>query len=188
MSLLYRPSSQEKEVKPACCINSITGPHSPCIFSFLAVPNGPNITALARLSGTRGILTWQPYTLDTSKGFLTKLEVSYLTVPATSTGCPSSLNNAKIIRVGVNEIRYIFTELQAEEEYCVAVKAWTTAGSSPSSEVQRLPCKFIIVEYNFVDHGMSFCNHLTTAVSEATLFQVRFQLRDGVFCNSYIVS
>ena len=87
-----------------------------------------------------------------------------------------------------NEIRYIFTELQAEEVYCVAVKAWTTAGSSPSSEVQRLPCKFIIVEYNFVDHGMSFCNDLTTAVSEATLFQVRFQLRDGVFCNSYIVS
>ena len=43
-----------------------------------------------------------------------------------------------------NEIRYIFTELQAEEMYCVAVKTWTTAGSSPSSEVQRLPCKFII--------------------------------------------
>ena len=107
------------------------------------MPNVPNITALARLSGTRGVLTWQPYTLDTSKGFLTKFEVSYLTVPATVTGCPSSLNNAKIIRVEVNETRHIFTELQAEEEYCVAVKAWTAAGQSPSSEVQRLPCKFI---------------------------------------------
>ena len=48
------------------------------------------------------------------------------------------------MEISYNEIRYIFTELKAEEVYCVAVKAWTIAGSSPSSEVQRLPCKFII--------------------------------------------
>lgn len=105
----------------------------------------PNITALARLSGTRGILTWQPYTLDTSKGFLTKIEVSYLVVPVTSSRCPS-LDNAKIIRIEVNESRYTFTDLQAEEEYCVAVRAWTATGSSPYSEVQRLPRKYIIIE------------------------------------------
>jgi hypothetical protein len=103
----------------------------------------PNITALARLSGKRGVLTWQPYTLDTSKGFVTNIEVYYQNVPVSSTGCPSSLDSrsAKFIRVGVNESRYIFTELLAEEEYCVAVKAGTAAGNM-SSEVHRLPCKY----------------------------------------------
>ena len=31
-------------------------------------------------------------------------------------------------------------------------------------------------------------NNVNIAVSQSTLFQVRFQLPSGVFCNSYIVS
>ena len=109
--------------------------------SLSSVPNVPNITALARLSGKRGVLTWQPYTLDTSKGFLTNIEVYYQSVPVTSTGCPSLLDrSAKIIRVGANESRYVFTDLLAEEEYCVAVRAGTAIGNM-TSVVLRLPCK-----------------------------------------------
>ena len=149
MSLLCKPSSPEKEVKLGTVLTSeqfLTLHAISPSFLFHAVPNVPNITALARLSGTRGILTWQPYTLDTSKGFLTKIEVSYLIVPVTSIRCPSSLDSAKIIRIEVNESRYTFADLQAEEEYCVAVRAWTATGPSPYSEVQRLPRKYIIIE------------------------------------------
>ena len=133
-----KPSSPEKEVTTEHIITSKTCLHTLSLLPF-AVPNVPNITTLARLSGTDGLLAWYPYTLDTSKGFLTKLEVSYLTVPVTSRGCPQSLDNAKTISVAVNESGYKFTQLQAEEEYCVAVKAWTAAGPGPSSEVMRLP-------------------------------------------------
>ena len=114
----------------------------PPFFFSSAVPKVANITALARLSGTRAILTWQPYTLDTSKGFLTKVEVAYQIIPVTSTRCPS-LDSAKVISVNINESRYTFTDLQAEDEYCVAVRAWTARGSSQYSEVQRLPCKLL---------------------------------------------
>ena len=141
MSLLCKHSSPEKGVRTEYCFNSsMLLAFHPILLSFL-VPNVPNITALARLSGKRGVLTWQPYTLDTSKGFLTNIEVYYQSVPVTSTGCPSSLDrSAKIIRVGANESRYVFTELLAEEEYCVAVKAGTAIGNM-SSIVLRLPCK-----------------------------------------------
>ena len=159
MSLLCKHSSPEKGVRTEYCFNSNTVPHTPynlslfppsplslslCLslsLSLFSVPNMPNITALARLSGKRGVLTWQPYTLDTSKGFLTNIEVYYQSVPVTSTGCPSSLDrSAKIIQVGTNESRYVFTELLAEEEYCVAVKAATAVGNM-TSVVLRLPCK-----------------------------------------------
>ena len=166
MSLLCKHSSPEKGVRTECCFNPNTVPHTPCTLPHLSltlslflslspslclsfslslflfsVPNVPNITALARLSGKRGVLTWQPYTLDTSKGFLTNIEVYYQSVPVTSTGCPPSLDrSAKIVRVGTNESRYVFTELLAEEEYCVAVKAGTAVGNM-TSNVHRLPCK-----------------------------------------------
>lgn len=113
-------------------------------FSLLsAVPQVPNITALARLSGKDGVLTWQPYSLDTSKGFLTDVEVIYKSVPVSSTGCPGTLDRPNIISINSTESRYVFTYLEAEEEYCIAVRASTAKGSSQYSEVQRLPCKLL---------------------------------------------
>ena len=97
----------------------------------------PNITALARVTGTDGVLTWQPYTLDTSKGFLTKVEVAYQKAAPNIKVCPS-IEGAKVIIVGVNQSTYRFSDLVAEEEYCVAVRAWTAAGSSGYSTQQIL--------------------------------------------------
>lgn len=100
----------------------------------------PNITALARLTGTEAVLTWQPYTLDSSKGFLTKVELAYQAVPVTSKQCPS-IDTAKVISIPVNQSMYNFQDLEPEEEYCVAVRGWTSMGTSGYSTQQRLPRK-----------------------------------------------
>lgn len=100
----------------------------------------PNITTLARLSGTEAVVAWQPYTLDTAKGFLTTVELAYQSVPVTSRNCPT-FNNPKVININVNQSMYRFTDLQAEEEYCVAVRGTTAIGPSEYSVQQKLPCK-----------------------------------------------
>ena len=105
----------------------------------------PNVTALARLSGTDAIVTWEPYTLDTAKGFLTNVELAYQSVPVTTRDCPA-FSNPKVITINVNQSAYNFTDLQAEEEYCVAVRASTATGSSEYSVRQKLPCELKVIE------------------------------------------
>lgn len=155
-----------------------------------AVPKVPNITALARVSGTGAILTWQSYTLDTSKGFLTKVEVAYQSVPVTTTTCPTitDVSGAKVIRVDPpDETMYNFADLQAEQEYCVAVRAWTATGSRGYSDALRLPCKsaYTIGMSLYISTCTLF---LFLVVSESSLFQIRFQLPEGVVCRDFIVS
>lgn len=105
----------------------------------------PNITALARLSGTDAIVTWEPYTLDTAKGFLTKVELAYQSVPVTTRDCPA-FNNQKVITINVNQSAYNFNDLQAEKEYCVAVRASTAIGSSEYSVRRKLPCELKVMK------------------------------------------
>lgn len=147
----------------------------------------PNITALARVSGTEGVLTWQPYTLDTSKGFLTKVEVAYQRALTSTNMCPP-IESAKVITVAVNQTVYPASSLIAEEEYCFAVRAWTSAGSSGFSTQQILPREYlhgliVIIKLKLVTN-----DDFVFAVSNPSLFQVRFQLPPGVFCTEYIVS
>jgi hypothetical protein len=72
----------------------------------------------------------------------------------------------------------------------VAVKAGTAAGNM-SSEVHRLPCKYwvrVCVLHAIGELGIAVRVIVWPfAVSDPTPFQVRFQLPNGIFCNSYIV-
>ena len=101
----------------------------------------PNITALARQSGKAAVVTWQPYTLDTSKGFLTKVELAIQNVSVNTKQCPSVNNKTNVTNVNVNESYYRFSDLHPEKEYCVSMRAWTANGSSEYSMPQKLTCK-----------------------------------------------
>lgn len=119
-----------------------------------AAPNVPAINTVARLSGPNGIISWNSITPANARGFLTSIELAY--EPSERTGsneCPSLDSSKHVVSFrddmfNLYEISsYSIPDLIPDEEYCVAIQASTSAGSSGYSGPTRMSCELELSKF-----------------------------------------
>lgn len=93
-----------------------------------------------------GTISWNAITPTEARGFLTNITLIYENAPRTGNDeCPINTQFAKH-KVNFTEnlydvITYSIPNLEPDEEYCVAIQASTSAGSSGYTQPIRMSCE-----------------------------------------------
>ena len=114
----------------------------------------PRITGVIRRNGTTAVISWDPISYTSAKGHLTEIDLIY---GLSTRGDCSDLDITKSpdITLTVDDDLYnissrsIDSLLQANNEYCVAIRASTAVGPSAYSRPDKVICKrtcFIAVQ------------------------------------------
>lgn len=138
-------------------------------------PLTPNVDGLVRLSGVNGFVHWDQITLEHARGYLTSIELAYQNVPRIEEdGCNLSSSPDRVVVFTspdydlYNLSSYQLTNLKPNEEYCVSIRANTSAGGSNYTRGLRLSCEFdmtcscVVMWLSFEDCCICFANsHVT---------------------------
>ena len=128
-----------------CSITSHTIFFFTCII--IIVPAVPTLLSVHRLSGLSATVDWIPLTQDEARGLLTSLEIAYEPVfDSTLMDC-SNLEFVDSETFFVRENLFEqssanITGLEANREYCVAIRVSTSGGDSGFSNSIKLSCNF----------------------------------------------
>lgn len=97
-------------------------------YSFSVPSVAPSGVSLIRLNSTTLRVSWQQLSLDDARGFITNYTVTYM-------ASGGSRRQLTMVTVSADESSAIIPGLPPSVRYGVSVRAWTSAGPGPMSDV-----------------------------------------------------
>lgn len=98
------------------------------MFYYSSVPSvAPSGVSLIRVNSTTLRVSWQQLSLDDARGFITNYTVTYM--------ASASRRQLTMVTVSADESSAIIPGLPPTVRYGVSVRAWTSAGPGPMSDV-----------------------------------------------------
>ncbi len=153
------------------------------------------ITGIIRLTGDAAVISWDPITYTSAKGHLTEIDVIY--APSTTNDC-SELDLTKNPNVTYTPqdfdlygtSSHSIDRLEADREYCVAIRVVNDAHTSAYSTPDKVICEFIVVfvVLLLILYFCCWCCFSIYTVQSSSDFQARFNVGGQTTCQDFIVS